>query len=270
MKALDLTGQRFGKLVAIEVVYTDNKRKWFCKCDCGGELKATAGELRGGNFKSCGCLAHTDLSAVKTSNLEGGKFGILTVIKSVSKTKWGWDVWLCECECGKQKEVEGRMLVQNKIRSCGCLRGVASKHGDCKNGTETHIYRLWHRIKERCSNPKKDHYHRYGGRGIKVCDEWLNSFDSFKSWAFANGYKRELQIDRINSDGNYEPDNCRFVTGTENTRNQEQVKLNVEKVRQIKYFLTTKFTCDEIATAYGVSTGTIRAIKRGDRWADVA
>jgi hypothetical protein len=151
------------------------------------------------------------------------------------------------------------------------MRGKAAKHGECRNNTETPVYRLWSRIKERCYNKNKDGYHRYGGRGIHVCDEWLNSYETFKEWALTHGFKKGLQIDRENSDGNYEPGNCRFVTGVVNTRNQEQVKLSVEKVKQIKeLFLSTNFTCKEIANNYGVSAATIRAIKRGDRWADVS
>ena len=267
MKAIDLTGQKFGKLAAVEVIYTDNIRKWLCKCDCGGELKATAGELRGGRFKSCGCLAHTDLSAIKKQNLQGRKFGKLTVIKSVSKTKWGWDVWLCICDCGKQTEAKGRQLVQGNVHSCGCLRGIDARHGDCRNHRETDTYRLWHRIKERCSNPNRDYAERYFLRGIRVCDEWSNSYETFKAWALSHGYKKGLQIDRINSDGNYEPNNCRFVSPAENTRNQAQVKLNHEKVSMIRELLREGIlTHAEIGIKFGVSRSTIGAINSGKLW----
>lgn len=122
-------------------------------------------------------------------------------------------------------------------------------------------------MKARCCSSKKDGYHRYGGRGIKVCVEWLNDFEAFKSWALANGFKKELQIDRINSDGDYSPENCRFVTPEENTRNQDQVKLSVEEVKAIKKLLGEgSLSQKEIAKQYGVCRATITAINTGARW----
>jgi len=124
-------------------------------------------------------------------------------------------------------------------------------------------------MKERCYSPNKDGYHRYGGRGIRVCDEWRNDYEAFKKWAIENGFKKGLQLDRRENSGHYEPGNCRFVTGVVNTRNQDQVKLSEEKVIQIKAALCDGGEPKQIAIAYSVSASTIRAIKRGDRWADV-
>ena len=203
------------------------------------------------------------------NDLKGMRFGKLTVVSFLESSRGNGRRWSCICDCGKTSDVRSVNLISGSTISCGCMRGKAAKHGECRNGKETHIYRLWAHMKDRCYNTKKDSYHRYGGRGIRICDEWLNDFESFKKWALGNGYKRELQIDRIESNGNYEPGNCRFVTGTVNTRNQEQVKLTVEKVREIKRAFNS-IGCNELAIRYNVSAATIRAIKRGDRWNDVA
>lgn len=82
------------------------------------------------------------------------------------------------------------------------------------------LYRRYNHMKERCSNPNDKRYNRYGGRGIRVCDEWLQDYNSFETWALNNGYKPGLSIDRIDNDGNYSPDNCRFVTLAENNQNR--------------------------------------------------
>ena len=204
------------------------------------------------------------------NKLTGKRFGKLIVLSFDESSRGKGRKWLCQCDCGNTRIIRAANLMSGCTISCGCERGKAAKHGECRNGTETHIYRLWGRIKDRCYNPNRDGYHRYGGRGIRVCDEWLNSFDAFKEWALANGYKRGLQIDRRESDGNYEPSNCRFVCNAENSRNQEQVKLTAEEVRTIKDRLSAGLhTCKELATEFNVSTATIRAIKRGDRWADI-
>jgi len=122
-------------------------------------------------------------------------------------------------------------------------------------------------MKQRCYYKKHDHYRIYGGRGIGVCDEWLDNFQAFEKWALSKGYKRSLQIDRIDNDGNYEPSNCRFVTPAVNTRKQAKVKLTTGKVTEIKKMLSGKrLTQQAIGDIFGVSRTTISFIKAGKRW----
>lgn len=119
------------------------------------------------------------------------------------------------------------------------------------------LYHRYYKIKERCYNPKSKSYHRYGGRGIKMCDEWFNSYDSFEKWCFANGYRDDLAIDRIDNDGDYEPDNCRFVTLKENNQNRcSSLFYTINGITK-----NLQQWCDE----YGMKRGTVydRIFKRG-------
>lgn len=93
-------------------------------------------------------------------------------------------------------------------------------HGEAKRGQLTPLYNTWRGMRERCSNPNHINYKNYGGKGIKVCEEWQNSFLEFRSWALSNGYKEGLTIDRINVDGNYEPSNCKWSTQKEQQNNK--------------------------------------------------
>lgn len=122
-------------------------------------------------------------------------------------------IGLFKCFCGNEFEETLSKIKRGKRKSCGCLKykGGISKHP---------IYPLWANIKQRCYNKNAASYEWYFKRNIKVCDEWINNSSAFIQWAEDNGYKKGLQIDRINPDGNYEPNNCRFVTPTVNSQNQ--------------------------------------------------
>lgn len=148
-------------------------------------------------------------------DLKGSRFGKLTVVVFVPKSihKKDHAHWLCKCDCGNYKVADSDGLRKFRIRSCGCL--YANRSGE----SHTRIYKTWNDMCLRCSNPKISRYSRYGGRGIKVCDEWKDFF-VFKEWAMSNGYKDNLTIDRENGNGNYEPGNCRWLTKTENNKNK--------------------------------------------------
>lgn len=164
-------------------------------------------------------------------DMTGRKFGRLTVVSrgedSISPDGKYHAMWICKCECGNTKTVEGHSLRRGRATSCGCYadecraRFVArvTKHGDTANGTMHRLYRIYRCIKTRCYYAGDINYKNYGGRGISVCNEWLASYDAFKFWALNNGYQDNLSIDRINVNGNYEPANCRWATNAEQHNN---------------------------------------------------
>lgn len=148
-------------------------------------------------------------------------FGRLTVIEKSVTGKHGHWSWRCICSCGKEVIARGAALKNGTTRSCGCLQKIiATKHGMCKNRP---LYSCWFNMINRCSNSKSQSYKYYGARGIKVCPEWKN-IKTFCDWAIGHGYKDDLEIDRINTDGNYEPKNCRFVTKQVNCLNRRDRK----------------------------------------------
>ncbi|MDR2945932.1 MAG: AP2 domain-containing protein [Candidatus Adiutrix sp.] len=153
--------------------------------------------------------------------LEGKVFKRLTVIKRLENTIQGQSRWLCQCSCGNTTNTVGAKLTSGKTVSCGCL-GLENatkakvKHGDAPFRKEhPKLYRIWCAMRNRCSNPNRSNYQYYGGKGVTVCPEW-HDYAAFKTWALANGYADDLEIDRIDSGGDYSPDNCQWITGFEN------------------------------------------------------
>ena len=156
---------------------------------------------------------------IRAIDLTGHTYGRLTVIHRADNDKHGLTRWVCRCECGNEVIVSSSHLRKGNTKSCGCLnKDIITKHGLWSS--ERDLYNLFRSMYNRCYNTKQENYERYGGRGVRICEEWLKDPRKFVIWAKANGFKKGLQIDRTDYKGNYSPDNCRFVTAVENCRNR--------------------------------------------------
>jgi len=194
--------------------------------------------------------------AASKTNLLGVRFGRLLVVGHLASQRQQRR-WLCSCDCGKRVvATTSQLRRKDGKKSCGCLhreivRRLATKHNQCG----TRLYRCWAGVKRRCKNRNDAAWARYGGRGIRVCEEWEN-YEPFMSWAIKNGYRDDKEIDRIDNDGNYEPSNCRWATRS------EQV-LNRSDNRRIEY-RGEKRTMKEWALLVGLNYDALRGrIDRG-------
>lgn len=198
------------------------------------------------------------------ANLLGKRYNKLTVIARATNTESGKSRWICLCDCGniKEKAVTGYDLTHNKVKTCGCLYKESNKHRNLKHGRSgERLHRIWCTMRQRCYNPQSHGYNNYGGRGISVCEEWLNSFQAFYDWAMANGYADNLTIDRIEANGNYCPENCRWA----DMKKQQNNRRNNRTVQYGEH----EYTIAELASKLSVPYATLRGrINKGWDQAD--
>lgn len=151
---------------------------------------------------------------MKLDDLTGRTFGRLVVIERSGGPSKKHTYWLCGCECGNLCIVASAHLKSGHTKSCGCLASIKKQ-----DEATLRMKKIYRGMRSRCYNHKVGGYKYYGGRGITVCDEWLNDFQAFYDWSVTNGYNNNLTLDRIDNDGNYEPSNCRWVTMLEQSNN---------------------------------------------------
>lgn len=162
---------------------------------------------------------------MKRINLVGQRFGRLLVIDTADSLN-GHTRWKCKCDCGNECVVHSTSLKSGNTTSCGCYKTEnAKKLYSGVRQNDKRLYAVWNGIKQRCSNKNNCSYHNYGGRGIEMDAEWSANYEAFYNWAIRSGYKKGMEIDRIDNNGNYCEDNCRFVSRDIQANNKRNVKL---------------------------------------------
>lgn len=195
-----------------------------------------------------------------TTDLTGVRFGLLSVVRRSDPPRK--NSWLCRCDCGKERDICPSNLLQG-FKSCGCqqvalMRASKTKHGCSGNSgdstTRSRAYIAWQCCKQRCCNPRDQSYPRYGGRGIKVCQRWLDSFDNFQ--ADMGDCPPSHTLDRKDNGGDYCPENCRWATHSEQSRNRSSA-LFVEFRGNRRLLIEL---CEEHHVSYNLVFGRIRKL----------
>ncbi len=243
----------------------------YCQCGCGQKTKISKKTrvdrhiIKGQPYKFI--KGHHN-----RIDLKGQKFGRLTVIRPTNERCFGRVVWLCRCDCGAIVKIDRGNLMNGSSRSCGCLKRAPLKErrkaSDYHvNGERSGTYICWGSMRQRCNNPKNPNYKDYGGRGIVVCERW----NDYKNFLKDMGKRPEgLTLERIENDGNYEPENCKWVSMIEQGRNRRNVKLDPSKTKTIKKLLRKgELKLKEIAEMFHVTTRTIQDIKREKTWVKI-
>lgn len=233
-KVKDLTGQIFGNWKVLKRgesrLYTDGCKRttWTCQCLKNPEYitDKVGVSLQKLTKPTCmGCVG------CKDRDLTGRVFGRLTVLHVGMPVEDSsgrrYKTWTCECSCEKHtiKDIKEKELLYGSVKSCGCLKREVVKtvnktHGKCY----TPLYHIWMSMKARCYRESDCGYTNYGARGITICDEWKNDFLAFEEWSLQHGYKQGLSIDRIDNNGRYAPDNCRWVSSEVQANNKRNTR----------------------------------------------
>lgn len=257
----DLTGQKFGRLTVLGLDHKEKRTNggtriyWLCQCDCGNRTICVADSLKNGHARSCGCLKYEN----RFEDLTGEKFNRWTVL-GFSHRRGTRYYWRCKCDCGTIRAVDKTSLMSGATKSCGCLKQEVTTNRNFKHGMAyNNTYRLWKGIKDRCLNTNDSRYKDYGGRGITMYEAWIKDFQTFYDYVSKLPHfgEKGYSLDRINNNGNYEPDNLRWATAKEQARNKRN-NIIVEYEGQ-------KMTLPEASEKSGVQNNTLYGrIRRGE------
>lgn len=217
--ASDFIGLKYGMLTIIKDLGSGKNSKRIVEtiCECGNVKITDLNSLRTGNIKSCGCI-HKSMP----NDYLGRKYGKLIIIYFLGYIN-GKSRFIVLCECGNKKNMTLDGLKSGKTSSCGCIKKT-------KNGLTKHpLHKVWLHMIDRCYNFNNEKYHRYGGIGVVVCEEWKNDYVKFYEWGIVR-WQKELQIDKdilspYKTGRLYSPNFCCFVTATENSRNRSNNRI---------------------------------------------
>ena len=273
MKRRDIVGQKFGRLLVVERAPDLNGHsRWKCECDCGNTCVILQSSLlkSKGATRSCGCLAREAVLKFNASRSDihaGDRFGRLVVVERVTPDRLPDSnakraKWKCVCDCGAHVFVYGGNLRKGCSQSCGCLQKEklserVKTHGGWANNEP--LYIVWLGIRHRCNIETDVHYPNYGGRGITYCEEW-EDYAVFRDWAYSHGYKPDsgLSIDRIDVNGNYCPENCRWVTS--------KVQQNNRRCNIVYEIDGKEMTLKQIAEKFNINYQTLHGRVRRRGW----
>ena len=226
MKAIEMTGKRFGRLTVLkrDENGADGSRRWICMCSCGGKTVTATRDLMSGKSTSCGCI-NIERCRKTLKDLTGLRFGRLIVLSRAENGSFGETRWVVRCDCGVEITTDGGNLRTKHTVSCGCLRSENlikrninnATHGHSRGGLTSPTYKTWMSMWTRCTYKRHKYFSHYGGRGITICERWR----WFENFLEDMGERPlGLTLDRIDNDGNYEPDNCKWSTRKEQATNR--------------------------------------------------
>jgi hypothetical protein len=251
MKKSEMIGLRFGRW---QVTGLAEGRKVQCRCDCGTEKAVASYSLKNGDSTSCGCFQREN---VKNHNFKcnlkhdmlGKKFWRYTVTKRAENKSDGSARWHVECECGNTAIHLGSHLRRGIVKGCRqCAAKDKVTHGD----VGTRLYNCWKGVKDRASGKGTD-YQKMLYANVSMFPEW-NDYTVFREWALANGYQDNLTIDRIDNNGDYSPDNCRWATPEQQTRNKRNTVITMELKHELqREYLETGGTIADLARAHNLN-----------------